>query len=515
MPAVFNLFDFLARRPLLFFFFNIISFLSWKGKKGRERYRFPPFLPALTIEKKKRHLSYITERQSLKTTTHNCLLGPDPGYTKSPPLRLWLDLPFFLLSYLIRTAVWYSANFFLYCRCPGFAIWLYSYSKDYLDRWPSIHSLLNISRLALFSISSKHKASAYPLYQSTSVCSLLFRTNMVSTGFTTEVTITTTNTQPSPSSSWLSSISAIMCAPLASCFGRKPRRSKSPPLTATSISWPLGRTSDQDLLIGPDEKQLPTTRTQPAREALPVARQGSGTQRPATSERVPRKSFGSMRSGAPGKKRWRSDGSRRPKISKPTDFRHLETGSFHFPPPEPQPQPQSQPLPSQLRSAHPERSTSFRPLELSIYLHNNRMSPLLPQFDIPSTLPPPEPTHLRHRLDDDHKLFHQKSHQSIPFHIPRKAVGSINSDANEDNAPNAPAIPPKAQGRARAYTSPEVDAIKDRVADAMNEIERLQKKIDDVIERQSVYSSSRPSTSHSMAHTTLGESRHPIHHGRI
>ena len=73
----------------------------------------------------------------------------------------------------------------------------------------------------------------------------------------------------------------------------------------------------------------------------------------------------------------------------------------------------------------------------------------------------------------------------------------------QDDMP--PLIPPKAKARARAYTSPEVDVIKERVASAMIEVERLQKQIDDVIERQTLYTASRPSSPQSMARTMPGK----------
>jgi len=141
----------------------------------------------------------------------------------------------------------------------------------------------------------------------------------------------------------------------------------------------------------------------------------------------------------------------------------------------------------------------FRPLELSIYMPTNRMSPILPHFDF-LDMAAPEPAYLQDRLDEHHQLVRQRSNSSMPFHIPRKrAVSPTILDGSDSTA--APQIPAKSSARSRAYTSPDVEQMKARVATAMIEIEKLQQQIDDVIERQSLYAGSRPSTSHSMART--------------
>jgi len=80
----------------------------------------------------------------------------------------------------------------------------------------------------------------------------------------------------------------------------------------------------------------------------------------------------------------------------------------------------------------------------------------------------------------------------MSFHLPRRSPSMTNDDS-------PPTIPPKA--RARAYTSPNVEKIVERIASAMIEVERLKEQIDEVVERQSLYINSRPSTAHSMART--------------
>lgn len=123
----------------------------------------------------------------------------------------------------------------------------------------------------------------------------------------------------------------------------------------------------------------------------------------------------------------------------------------------------------------------------------NRMSPILPHFEFPPVKAPQHAV-LQERLENDHEIVRQRGYSTTSFHIPRKPVSADSLESRD----NTPAIPPKSQARARAHTSPEVESIKSRVANAMLEVEKLQKQIDDVVERQSLYSGSRPSTSHSI-----------------
>ena len=182
------------------------------------------------------------------------------------------------------------------------------------------------------------------------------------------------------------------------------------------------------------------------------------------------------------RRRFRSASSpdpRRPQISVPYDFRHLHTESFQFP------------QYTQMRTIPRPGPRQFRPIELSIYEPQNRLSPLLPHFDFPGIPPLAKlaPTRV-----DDFTLANERSDSSMSFHIPRRPTGGSPSTAHSDSPPR---IPPKS--RARAYTSPNIESIKERIARSMNEMEELQNEIDSVIERQSIYApSSRPSTAHSM-----------------
>ncbi|KAF7557336.1 hypothetical protein G7046_g6063 [Stylonectria norvegica] len=266
--------------------------------------------------------------------------------------------------------------------------------------------------------------------------------------------------------------------------------------------------SDEELLMGQDDEKPPhpVVYDQPLHQPRPVAVPGPlPLQRSlgqSFEEKAPRRSVtnSSGRSRFFVRKRfWSSPSSpsyspssRRPLISAPSDFRHVSSASPHIPP-----HPRSQT--SKLRPARQLRPGSFRPLELSFYMPDNHMSPILPHFEFP-TITPPAPTYTPSYLEEDRPLVHQNSHaSSMSFHVPRKQT--LESSPSTTQEELSPVIPLKSRSRARAYTSPDVDRMKERVATAMIEVERLQAQIDDVIDRQSLYASSRPSTPHSVART--------------
>ncbi|KAK4130171.1 hypothetical protein BT67DRAFT_238724 [Trichocladium antarcticum] len=203
-----------------------------------------------------------------------------------------------------------------------------------------------------------------------------------------------------------------------------------------------------------------------------------------------------------------SSSARRLHISGPTDFRHLQSESFQFPPPVPAPRP---------------RPRSFRPIELSIYQPHNRLSAILPHLDNGDdiiTHPPRAYTGHSSRWDASSPTAtnDRSCYSTLSFHIPRKHVrqGSGMSDAGmspprttPSTSPprvpggmSPPAIPPKS--RARAYTAPATKRIVERIASALIEKERLQTEINTVVARQSIYFGSRPSSGCGLRGTSAG-----------
>ncbi len=83
----------------------------------------------------------------------------------------------------------------------------------------------------------------------------------------------------------------------------------------------------------------------------------------------------------------------------------------------------------------------------------------------------------------------------MSFHLPRRpTAGSSPSTSTGHGSP--PRIPPRS--RLRANTGRSVDHLVERIASAIIERDRLQAEIDSVVERQSIYISSRPSTAYGL-----------------
>ncbi|RXG49887.1 hypothetical protein VDGE_00576 [Verticillium dahliae] len=271
---------------------------------------------------------------------------------------------------------------------------------------------------------------------------------------------------------WRSSVSQF-CAPLSGCLDDKP---------------------DQ---IMAEKRSMRVLRDQPLPVPRPYAGRGqephrSGSASSSEKGHASKKSFASsVRASLSVRRRLRSSSNtapRRPQISAPSDFRHLHSESFQFP----------QYSRMQSVSRRPPLPPSFRPIELSIYMPNNELSPILPHFEYPSIITAPSAARLPESRVDDFTLNRQLSYTSMSFHIPRKPKASPQTSYEE----SPPRVPPKS--RARAYTAPNVAEMKVRIASAMNEVEKLQREIDSAIERQSLYAaSSRPSTAHSMAPTEM------------
>lgn len=172
----------------------------------------------------------------------------------------------------------------------------------------------------------------------------------------------------------------------------------------------------------------------------------------------------------------------RPLISDPFNFQHTGTGAVNF-----------------MASAAdlPRSAPAFRPLELSIYRSNDQISPLMPYFTRNTTPSPPPRALTRDTFDEDAStLAHSRSYSSQSFHIPRRPVNDVASfttGTTSSTGDSPPRIPPRARTRPRAYTSPSVEAIVERIAGAMIEKERLEEEIESVKERQS-FCLSRPSS---------------------
>jgi hypothetical protein len=283
--------------------------------------------------------------------------------------------------------------------------------------------------------------------------------------------------------SWLDSVSAC-CNPCAS--ERKPARHESHPELDSRRELLARQVREKDFVVLKDQPGLT-----PPLSFEPVAQDVRTYDR---RERAPRKSFGSLSSRSFSvRRRFTSNASstRRPQISAPTNFRHLNSDSFHFP----------QQDYGHITSAR-QRRTSFRPIELSIYMPGNALSPITSHFesDHPD-IPMPAPAHMHaSSFDSDGvTLAHERSYSSMSFHLPRRPVPDMSSTSSLQGSP--PTIPPRS--RLRANTSPDVERMLERIASAMIEKERLQAEIDSVVERQSIYMSSRPSTAYGLEGETF------------
>lgn len=186
--------------------------------------------------------------------------------------------------------------------------------------------------------------------------------------------------------------------------------------------------------------------------------------------------------------------TRRPQISNPFNFHHTSSGAVDF-----------------STTSGPRSAPLFRPLELTIHEGNNRVSPLLPYFagssnEEPSRsryqarTPPNQIRGLPDVFDDDDAttLAHSRSYSDLSFHIPRRPVQGDGASFTTSSYDSPPRIPPRAAGRRmrpRAYTSPSVERIVERIASAMIEKEMLDAEIESVKERASICLS-RPSTAY-------------------
>ncbi|KAI0184140.1 hypothetical protein EV127DRAFT_244228 [Xylaria flabelliformis] len=221
-------------------------------------------------------------------------------------------------------------------------------------------------------------------------------------------------------------------------------------------------------------------------------------------ERAMKKRRGLGWSGFSAKKRLLpSDASspRRPRISPPSDFRHVYSDSFHF-----QESTLSQPK---------LQSTAFHPLQINLSMSDTQLSPILPRLNYPSPLitPPPRAYTIPSPNDSDSPaMSHHRSHSSQSFSIPRRPVnGSFVSESSRSNTPTPQRLQP-VRMRGRISPSPPTPIMEDlveRVANAMLERDRLQEKIDDLVEKQSIFTS-RPSTGCGLDHDEKSPQQHSL-----
>lgn len=133
----------------------------------------------------------------------------------------------------------------------------------------------------------------------------------------------------------------------------------------------------------------------------------------------------------------------------------------------------------------------LRPLELSIYLPGNRLSPL-PEFG-------------PHTYDgkNDRTLLHVRSESALEFRVPRKPIlstviekKSMKAEALLDAANDLPQERPT---RLRANTEPPAyERVKSALLENI-ELDKRLKELDEAIERRSIYLVSRPTSRTSRA----------------
>lgn len=174
-------------------------------------------------------------------------------------------------------------------------------------------------------------------------------------------------------------------------------------------------------------------------------------------------------------------------IGQPSDFRHIENVTTR-------------------------RTELFRPLQLSIYMPENQLSPILPHFGAIDDLSFPS-RHSKELPYPPAALTHSRSESAMSFRIPRKPVRSSSGTSSSDWAAQLKSRPasvntqelfavmedqlPKspAPARLRSMTEPPTY---ERVKSALHEryeLEQRLKDIEEVIEeRKSVYLNSRPTS---------------------
>ncbi|KAL3418265.1 hypothetical protein PVAG01_09981 [Phlyctema vagabunda] len=191
-------------------------------------------------------------------------------------------------------------------------------------------------------------------------------------------------------------------------------------------------------------------------------------------------------------------------IGPPSDFRHVE-------------------------NAIPRRSPNFRPLELSIYMSENQLSPILPHFGHSSNSPHGSSTEPSYPPT---AVTHLRSESVLSFQIRRKPVRSSSGTSTAADSISQLGNPsflnlkdhssmsglPRAPPAARLRVSTEQPAY-ERVKSALHEKFELEQRLRDIEviieERQSLYMSSRPTSrvaSTRSASSIYEDSQEPMPH---
>lgn len=245
-----------------------------------------------------------------------------------------------------------------------------------------------------------------------------------------------------------------------------------------------------------NDNSFSVIRDQPSFMPPPSAAPLRNIQEAPRRERAPKKRQGLGWSGFSARKQlFPSTTSlpRRPRISPPTNFRHVYSESFHIP----------ESTTSQLQLPR----TTFRPLELSLDTSATRLSPAIPHINHsgPPVTPPPRAYTVSPKHSAVYAASHQRNNSALSFNIPRRPVngGSVfDSPRSNTSTPQRPS-PVKMRGYASPSPPPPpiMEDLVERVANAMLERDKLQEQIDDIVEKQSVYTNSRPSTAHEQPET--------------
>lgn len=224
---------------------------------------------------------------------------------------------------------------------------------------------------------------------------------------------------------------------------------------------------------------------QPPSQARPTARPASNFSAELKPRRPSIQTVPSARMSLSSKRRKSSRASTRPSISGPTNFCHISSGAHG----------------AAMQQPIVPVNNGFMALQLQLHTSGQHMSPILPNFDLNANVPSPPPGYVTSELSQDDRAYPRgRSFSAFSFHIPRKLTTDEASSTDGHSTP--PTHRPQEAGpRARARTLSEIEIRKERIASRLIEAEKLQKQIDDVVERQSLYSCSRPGSAYSLAKT--------------